>query len=77
MRKFSHDFTQPAQLSAELLDDEFDHPDGFMKSMAHFLFNRAQRFQFAVEFRLQKFLTTLELFAGRSRAKPARKGPSR
>ena len=76
-RKFGGNLAQPAQLSAELFDDEFDHPDGFMKTMAHFFFHRTQRFLFTGEFGLQEFLTPLELFAGRCPAKPARKAPSR
>ena len=76
MREFSHNFTQPAQLSAELLDDEFDHPDGFMKSMAHFFFHRTQCFQFAVEFGFQKLLTTLELLEdGSRRGLPGKRHP--
>src|SRR6476646_260596 len=78
MRELIHDFAQPTQLRAELLDDKLDHPDGFMKIMAHFLFNRAQRFQFAVEFTLQKFLTTLELFQdGPGRSLPGKRHPGK
>ena len=62
MREFSHHFAQPTQLSTKLLDDKFDHPDGFMKWMANFFFYGTQSFQFAVEFAFQKSLTTLELF---------------
>src|SRR5215475_10804013 len=35
--KFGGNQAQPAQLGAKLFDHEFDHPDGFMKAMAHFL----------------------------------------
>jgi hypothetical protein len=62
MREFSHHFAQPTQLSTKLLDDKFDHPDGFMKWMANFFFHGTQCFQVAVEFAFQKSLTTLELF---------------
>jgi hypothetical protein len=55
--------TSHSQLSStKLLDDKFDHPDGFMKWMANFVFYGTQNFQFAVEFAFQKSLTTLELF---------------
>src|SRR6476646_10045823 len=65
--KFAGNLAQPVQLRAKLLDDEFDHPDSFMKTMAHFRFNRAQRRFFSGEFALEKFLPPLELFADDAR----------
>jgi hypothetical protein len=35
-REFTLQFPQPAQFATELLDDEADHPHGFMKSVAYF-----------------------------------------
>ena len=39
--QFGGNLAQPPQLSTKLFDHEFDHPYGFMKTMAYFLFNRA------------------------------------
>src|SRR5690348_4518070 len=35
--KFGGNLAQPVQLRAKLFDHQFDHPNGFMKAMAHFL----------------------------------------
>ena len=74
---FSRNLAQPKQLSTKLLDDEFDHPDSFMKAVAHFLFHRTQCRLFPLQFGFQELLATLDLLQDCLPAKPARKAPSR
>ena len=58
-REFGGNLAQPVQLSTKLLDDEFDHPDSFMKTMADFFFDSTQCFLFTGKLGLQEFLSTM------------------
>ena len=75
-REFGGNLAQPEQLSTKLLDDEFDHPDSFMKAMAHFFFHRTQCLLFTRKLGFQEFLSTTGVASGPLPVKPARKGPS-
>src|SRR5580704_5163671 len=52
---FPRNLAQPLQLQPELLNNQADHPDGLMETVAHLFTNRAQCYFLASQLLLQEF----------------------
>ena len=61
MPDFAFQLLQPAQLCTDLLDDQAQHPDCFVKTVSNFPPDGPQCGQLTLQFRLEKFLASLYL----------------